>query len=267
MASNTDKYDTFIMSLETTTNTVQAAAATSLDRDLLTPVQFVATLGQPGKLSRARAALQIWSWNASLQLRRIATRALDLLGAGIGILVLSPLLLVTTAAIRLESRGPILFSQTRVGLNGRLFTMYKFRSMSQQAEQQKAELMSRNESEDGVLFKMRADPRITRVGRVIRRLSIDELPQLLNIIRGDMSIVGPRPPLPQEVDLYDAHARKRLQTKPGLTCIWQISGRSDIPFKQQVDLDLLYMQDRSVPKNVEIILRTVPAVLSGKGAY
>ena len=139
--------------------------------------------------------------------------------------------------------------------------------MFMDAEERLAELMRSNESKDGVIFKMRADPRITRVGRVIRRLSIDELPQLLNVMRGEMSIVGPRPALPAEVAQYDPMARKRLQAKPGLTCLWQISGRSNLAFNEQIDLDLRYLQKKSLGKDIEIIARTVPAVISGKGAY
>lgn len=234
---------------------------------LYTPEQFMSHLRQPDAIRCASTRLFILRLNTRLRFSRFATRCLDLAGACSGLLLLSPLLLLTAAAIRIESPGPILFSQTRVGLNGRNFIMYKFRSMSVNAEDQKAALAQRNESKDGVLFKMKADPRITYVGKIIRRLSIDELPQLLNIVKGDMSIVGPRPPVPGEVAQYDSHARKRLQTKPGLTCIWQISGRSDIPFKQQVDLDLCYMQSRSFNKNIAIIARTVPAVITGKGAY
>lgn len=194
-------------------------------------------------------------------------RVMDIFGASCGLILLSPLLLLTALAIKLESRGPIFFAQTRVGKRGQLFSMLKFRSMVTTAEQDKQKLLAENESSDGVLFKMKRDPRITRVGSIIRRLSIDELPQLLNILRGEMSIVGPRPALPQEVDQYDVEARKRLQTKPGLTCIWQISGRSDIPFSEQVQLDLTYLQEKSVSKDIAIIVKTIPAVVSGKGAY
>ncbi len=188
-------------------------------------------------------------------------------GATAGLVLLAPLLIATALAIYMESPGPILFRQVRVGKRGRPFTMFKFRSMRVTAEEDKQALSADNESADGVLFKMKKDPRVTRVGRIIRRLSIDELPQLLNILRGDMSIVGPRPALPTEVDQYDIEARKRLQTKPGLTCLWQISGRSDLAFSEQVDLDLRYLQARSLAKDIEIIARTVPAVISGKGAY
>ena len=236
---------------------------------LASPAEFMQSLpADSGPGSQKRAGIEtVRRWKFVLKTRAIGTRALDLSGALAGILALSPLLLLTAAAIYIESPGPVLFTQKRVGLRGRLFTMYKFRSMCTDAEARKATLAAKNESKDGVLFKMKADPRITRVGRIIRRLSIDELPQLLNILKGDMSIVGPRPALPGEVAQYDAHSRKRLQTKPGLTCFWQINGRSDIPFNQQVELDLLYLHNRSLKKNLEIIAKTVPAVISGKGAY
>jgi lipopolysaccharide/colanic/teichoic acid biosynthesis glycosyltransferase len=145
--------------------------------------------------------------------------------------------------------------------------MYKFRSMHVAAESERDALRASNESADGVIFKLKQDPRITRVGRLIRRFSIDELPQLLNVLFGDMSIVGPRPALPSEVNEYDIQARKRLQTKPGLTCLWQIGGRSDLPFGQQVELDLRYLSGKSLLKDIEIIAKTIPAVISGKGAY
>ena len=212
---------------------------------------------------RVAAAIWRFSVNASL----IAKRIVDIMGATAGIVALGPLLLGTAAAIRLESPGPVFFRQVRVGKRGKPFVMYKFRSMFMDAEERLAELMRSNESKDGVIFKMRADPRITRVGRVIRRLSIDELPQLLNVLRGEMSIVGPRPALPAEVAQYDPMARKRLQAKPGLTCLWQISGRSNLAFNEQIDLDLRYLQKKSLGKDIEIIARTVPAVISGKGAY
>ncbi|MBT8145290.1 MAG: sugar transferase [Gammaproteobacteria bacterium] len=237
------------------------------DGNLLTPSQFFSRQPEPNAFQRLRCRLALSRWHSSLLTRKFNRRCLDLVGAGSGLLALSPLLLTTALLIRLESRGPILFRQTRIGLNGEEFVMYKFRSMSTDAEKQRAALEQQNESADGVLFKMKADPRITRVGRIIRRLSIDELPQLLNILKGDMSIVGPRPAIPGEVDQYDMQARKRLQAKPGLTCLWQISGRSELSFSQQVELDIRYLQSRSMTKDLKIIALTVPAVVTGKGAY
>ena len=209
----------------------------------------------------------IKSWRKGLRFRTINKRALDILIAGSTVVILSPLLLLTAVLLRIESRGPVLFAQERIGARGKPFTMYKFRSMYMDAEERLKELQSQNESAGGVLFKMKQDPRITRVGKVIRRLSIDELPQIFNILKGDMSIVGPRPALASEVVKYSMAERKRLQCKPGLTCLWQIGGRSDLSFNQQVELDISYLKSQSVGKDIEIIAKTVPAVLGGKGAY
>ncbi|MBT8105146.1 MAG: sugar transferase, partial [Woeseiaceae bacterium] len=150
---------------------------------------------------------------------------------------------------------------------GRTFAMLKFRSMFVDAEARLAELTAKNESAGGVLFKIKDDPRITQVGKIIRRYSIDELPQLINVMRGEMSIVGPRPALPSEVEKYTAAERKRLQTNPGLTCLWQIGGRSDLSFEQQVELDVDYLKQQNVLIDLGIIAKTVPAVINGKGAY
>jgi exopolysaccharide biosynthesis polyprenyl glycosylphosphotransferase len=194
-------------------------------------------------------------------------RGSDILFSFTLIVILSPVYLFTAILIKLDSSGPVIFKQTRVGKNGRHFDFYKFRSMRIDAEKIKQELMQDNESEDGVIFKMKKDPRITRVGRFIRKFSIDELPQLFNVLVGDMSLVGPRPPLPSEVAEYTLEERKRLHITPGITCIWQVSGRSDIPFKQQVELDKEYIKSRSLWKDILILLKTIPAVLTGKGAY
>jgi len=236
-------------------------------QQLRSPGQFAAEIGQsPGSI-RLRAWITLRSWQMSLWIFPVLRRSFDLLASSIAILALSPLLLLTALAIRFESPGPVLFKQTRVGKRARLFTMYKFRSMGITAEAEKGALTEFNESADGVLFKMKADPRITRIGRIIRRLSIDELPQLLNILKGDMSIVGPRPAVPSEVEEYGAEERKRLHAKPGLTCLWQIGGRSDLSFEQQVQLDITYIATRSLSHDFKIILKTIPAVLSGRGAY
>ncbi len=204
-----------------------------------------------------------WRTRSYLNLKRM----LDVCASGLAILALSPVFLLTTLAIFLDDPGPIVFRQQRVGFRGRAFTMFKFRSMRVNAEQIKSELMGQNESEAGVLFKMKRDPRITRVGRFIRKFSIDELPQLFNVFRGDMTLVGPRPPVPAEVDQYTLAQRGRLEVVPGITCIWQVSGRSDIDFIGQVDLDLQYIKERSLMKDVLLLLKTVPAVLLAKGAY
>jgi lipopolysaccharide/colanic/teichoic acid biosynthesis glycosyltransferase len=171
------------------------------------------------------------------------------------------------ATIRLESPGPVLFRQQRIGLGGRPFMMLKFRSMYIDAEARRDAMMEKNEMQGGVLFKIKEDPRVTRVGRFIRKASIDELPQLWNVFRGDMSLVGPRPPLPSEVADYGLADRRRLHVKPGITCIWQVSGRSDIPFERQVELDLDYIYSQSLKTDIKLLLRTVPAVILGRGAY
>lgn len=193
-------------------------------------------------------------------------RTLDVMGSGLLLLLLSPLFLVTALAIRIDNPGPVFYSQTRVGKWGRLFTLYKFRSMIANADTLKDQLVARNES-GGVIFKMKQDPRITRVGRIIRKLSIDELPQLWNVLKGDMSLVGPRPGLPSEVAEYTYMDRRRLDAVPGITCLWQVGGRSEIDFKGQVRLDVQYIENQSLLTDVKILLKTVPAVLFGKGAY
>jgi lipopolysaccharide/colanic/teichoic acid biosynthesis glycosyltransferase len=177
-----------------------------------------------------------------------------------------PLLLVIALAIRLGSPGPIFFRQTRVGREGRLFTCYKFRSMRDGADELRAALHDLNEA-TGPIFKMRDDPRLTRVGKIIRRLSFDELPQLYNVLLGDMSLVGPRPPMPSEVEAYQAWHRRRLEVSPGLTGLWQVSGRSNLTFDEMVMLDLFYAENWSLVRDFKILLRTVPVVLRGTGAY
>ena len=194
-------------------------------------------------------------------------RLLDTIASGAAIVALSPVLIFTALAIRLESRGPVIFHQQRVGRDGRPFTMLKFRSMFVDAEARKAALLADNEMAGGVIFKMKHDPRVTRVGGFIRRTSIDELPQLFNVLRGDMSLVGPRPPLPSEVAQYTLKDRGRLGAAPGITCIWQVSGRSEIPFPQQVEMDLEYIHSQSLAEDVRLLLRTVPALVRGRGAY
>lgn len=194
-------------------------------------------------------------------------RVFDLTISLMLLVALLPIFLITAVAIRLESRGPVLYSQRRVGKNGRTFKFYKFRSMVMDAEQKQKQISNLNESDDGVIFKMKRDPRITKTGKFIRRFSIDELPQLLNVILGDMSLVGPRPALPKEVAQYTLEQRKRLHTTPGITCLWQVSGRSDIPFSGQVQLDLKYIRNKNLLTNLTILIKTIPAVISGKGAY
>lgn len=206
-------------------------------------------------------------WHSKVLFKHYLKRSFDIAVSTMALILLGPLLLCTALAIRIESAGPIFFKQVRVGYKGKAFTMYKFRSMFIDAEERLAEIQKDNESGGGVLFKMKKDPRITRIGRVIRKLSIDELPQIINVFNGDMSIVGPRPALPSEVSKYQTTDRKRLQTKPGLTCLWQIGGRSDLSFEQQIELDIKYLSKKSLTEDIAIVVKTVPAVISGKGAY
>ena len=196
----------------------------------------------------------------------VCKRAIDIFISLAAILILSPIVLMAALAIKLYDGGPVLFSQSRVGKKGREFRCFKFRSMVVNAEAVQSALTDHNEHSDHRTFKIMNDPRVTPPGRILRRFSIDELPQLINILRGDMSIVGPRPPLPREVALYSAYDFQRLAVKPGLTCIWQVSGRSRLAFPNQVRMDLDYIRNRSLKTDLAIILRTVPAVLSGDGA-
>ena len=193
-------------------------------------------------------------------------RAVDLVLIGGGLVMISPLLLAVAMAIKLDTRGSVFYRQKRVGKNGQRFWMYKFRSMCQDADRHLDGLRDQNEA-SGPLFKIREDPRVTRVGRFIRRWSLDELPQLFNVIRGEMSLVGPRPPLPSEVDEYEDWQLGRLRAVPGLTGLWQVSGRSEVPFHDMVRLDLHYIRNWSLGLDLEILLRTIPAVLSNRGAY
>ncbi|HZQ47137.1 MAG TPA: sugar transferase [Verrucomicrobiae bacterium] len=194
-------------------------------------------------------------------------RAFDLFVSLVLLLLLSPLFLLIGILIKLEDNGPVLFAQIRVGQFGREFKLFKFRSMCVDAEERLEQLISKNRHAEGVTFKIIGDPRITRIGRWLRKYSLDELPQLYNVLIGDMSLVGPRPPLPREVERYSLADRRRLAALPGVTCFWQISGRSEISFIGQVKLDLRYIESRSFWVDVKILARTVPAVLLGEGAY
>lgn len=210
---------------------------------------------------------KVLAWKLTVGGSYLIKRAFDIALAMLLVIFFFPLMALTAICIYFDSPGPILFRQIRVGKNGRHFLFYKFRSMRIDAEEIKNKLEEENESGDGVIFKMKKDPRMTRVGRIIRKFSIDELPQLFNVIIGDMSLVGPRPPLPKEVAEYTLEERKRLHVTPGITCIWQISGRSDIPFKEQVELDRQYIRSQSLLKDLLILLKTIPAVITGRGAY
>lgn len=207
----------------------------------------------------------IWRW--AIGGAHVVKRALDVIGSSCALLALAPLFAAVALLIKLESRGPVFFPQVRVGRHGREFRMFKFRSMHLDAEARLKELLAKNQHRHGVTFKIKDDPRITRVGKWLRKFSIDEFPQFYNVLRGDMSLVGPRPPVPREVALYSLADRRRLAVKPGLTCIWQISGRSEIDFHGQVQLDVKYIESRSLREDIKILCKTIPAVLSGTGAY
>ena len=191
---------------------------------------------------------------------------IDLVGATVASILLAPMLLVIAVLIKLQDGGPILFWQTRVGRKGRCFSFPKFRSMITNAEAVLESIQMMNHHRNGsITFKMKRDPRITPIGRFIRKYSIDELPQLWCIFRGDMSLVGPRPPLPREVDQYNPHDLRRLEVAPGLTCLWQVEGRGDLPFEKQVELDIKYVDNQSLWLDFKLLFRTLPAVLAGKG--
>jgi len=203
---------------------------------------------------------QIRDWNL------LVKRLMDVSLAVLTLTVLSPILGLIALAIKLDSEGPVLFRQTRVGKDGMPFTLYKYRSMKQDAEKELALLWDRNEA-TGPIFKIRDDPRMTRAGKWIRRASLDEFPQLINVVKGEMSLVGPRPPLATEVEKYEDWHLKRLDVSPGITGLWQVSGRSEIPFDEMVMLDVYYIENWSLGLDLTILLRTIPAVLIGGGAF
>ncbi|MBB6624113.1 sugar transferase [Clostridium gasigenes] len=193
-------------------------------------------------------------------------RTLDIIASLIGLIMLSPLILVVGILIRIESKGPIIFSQKRIGLNGKKFQMYKFRSMVPNAEELKKKLLGQNEM-SGPMFKMKEDPRITKIGRFIRKTSIDELPQLINVLKGEMSLVGPRPSLPKEVEKFEPWMMKRIEVKPGLTCYWQVSGRNNIDFEAWMQLDLDYVNDRNFLLDIKLIFKTFFVLFGDENAH
>ncbi len=224
----------------------------SLNRLSVETVGGIPLLGLKGPVIRG--------WNLAVK------RGLDIAISALALVVLSPVLAIIAVLIKYDSPGPILFRQVRVGRGGELFTLYKFRSMRQGADKEKQALLALNEA-TGPLFKIRGDPRLTRVGRVLRRLSLDELPQFYNILRGDLSLVGPRPPVPSEVEQYQDWHLRRLDVSPGLTGLWQVSGRRELPFDEMVMLDLFYAEHWSLFMDFKILLRTIPTVILGTGAY
>lgn len=206
-------------------------------------------------------------WLFVVNSTRIIKRTIDILASLTLLIVLSPLMLLIALTIKLTDYGPVFYISKRVGKWGKEFSFPKFRSMYINAEQRQTHLQSQNIHQHSGTFKMRNDPRITKIGKILRRTSLDELPQLWCVLKGDMSLVGPRPPIPSEVQNYTLEERRRLDIKPGLTCIWQVSGRSEIPFDKQVQLDLQYIESQSLWLDIKLLLKTIPAVLFGRGAY
>jgi exopolysaccharide biosynthesis polyprenyl glycosylphosphotransferase len=237
-----------------------------LDEKAARMLEIFATRRFESPASAQRLRLTLVVWVIRMKILRGLKRLLDIFVAGVAAILASPIMLFTALAIKLDSPGPVFFKQVRVGKWGRNFYCYKFRSMYIDAEARKAALMTQNEA-DGPVFKIKNDPRITRVGRIIRKLSIDELPQLLNVLTGEMSLVGPRPPVPREVDQYEFDQRRRLEVTPGITGLQQVSGRSSLDFKRWVELDLQYISNQSFWEDVKILLKTVPAVVTSRGAY
>ncbi len=223
-------------------------------------------------VSNAKAANQYTTENDMLKVNEkkiylFSKRFLDIVLSLIGLIFLLPVFILVAICIKIEDKnGPVLFSQTRVGKNESEFTMYKFRSMVSNAEELLENLLEQNET-TGAMFKMKNDPRVTKIGRFIRKTSIDELPQLINVLKGDMSLVGPRPPLKREVEVYTQYQKQRLLIQPGCTGLWQVSGRSNIGFEDMVELDLKYIVERSIFKDILIIIKTVLLIFNKNGAY
>lgn len=199
-------------------------------------------------------------------LYNISKRFIDILLSLFGLIIVSPIMLIVAILIKLESTGPVIFSQKRVGLNGKEFNMLKFRSMVQNAEELKEKLQKQNEM-SGPMFKMKEDPRVTKVGKFIRKTSIDELPQLINVLKGEMSLVGPRPSLPKEVAKFEPWMLERLNVKPGLTCYWQVSGRNNIDFEDWMKLDIKYVKDRNLVLDIKLIFKTFFVLFGDKNAF
>jgi len=243
----------------------------SADKDFMD--EEVAEYWHHAATARGRFAIttRLWMkrqvWRIVIGSSMFLKRTLDVVAALLVLAAASPVLLLTMLCIKLEDGGPLFFQQTRVGLRGRTFGMWKFRSMVMNADAIKDKLLSQNEMKGGVTFKMKDDPRVTKTGKWIRKFSIDEMPQIINVLHGEMSLVGPRPPVPREVAEYTVEDRQRLMVKPGLTCFWQVGGRSNIDFAGQVRLDVAYIRSESIWLDFKLLLKTVPAVLFGKGAY
>jgi len=232
-------------------------------------IDFWSRAADPAVVQRWRRSIlrRRLMWKLTISGTEAMKRLMDIVGGAVGCVLFAPLLALVTVLIKLEDGGPVFFKQLRIGKGGRPIYIWKLRSMVRNAEETKVELEDENQHKDGITFKMKRDPRITRVGRWFRKLSLDEAPQLWSVLLGDMALVGPRPPIPQEVKKYNAFELRRLTVKPGLTCLWQIGGRSDIDFQGQVRLDLQYIYSESIWRDIKILFLTIPAVLMGKGAY
>ncbi len=221
--------------------------------------------------SSLRIKLRYWRkkylWLLLVGGTRFLKRFIDISFSILLLITLSPFLLLISLIIKLKDGGSILYLSKRVGKWGKEFIFPKFRTMIPNADRLKEELQEQNKFEDDIKFKISDDPRITKFGKLLRKTSLDELPQLWTVLKGDMTLVGPRPPLPEEVALYTLEQRRRLDVKPGLTCFWQVEGRSDIPFEKQVELDIAYIESQSLLLDLKLILKTIPAILFGKGAY
>jgi exopolysaccharide biosynthesis polyprenyl glycosylphosphotransferase len=241
------------------------------DRDRVLTERLIERYESMGSsTSRARWRMcSVWkrlSWKAVVASSLFLKRLFDIVASSCFLIFLSPLLAALALLVKLEDGGPVIFAQNRVGKNGRIFKMLKFRSMRVDAEAQLQKLLAQNAHGKGVTFKMKNDPRVTRIGRILRKYSLDELPQFVNVFKGEMSMVGPRPPVPREVALYTIRDRQRLAVTPGLTCFWQIGGRANIDFPEQVQLDVQYIESQSFWLDVWICLKTVPAIILGRGA-
>ncbi len=227
--------------------------------------------GRASSLKAPAARFRYWrkkyAWSFAIGMANFLKRAIDIGVSILMLIIMTPLFLIVAIAIKLTDGGPILYWQTRVGKWGKEFPFPKFRSMVINADERLEPLLNQSRHQNSRTFKLKNDPRITKIGRIFRRFSIDELPQLLNVLKGDMTLVGPRPPLPREVTQYSLADRRRLDVRPGLTGIWQVSGRGDIPFEGQLQLDNEYIESQSLKLDIIILLRTIKAVLSGRGAY
>ena len=253
-------------SQETIPYDISAELYSVVDSKAMRMMEIHTTQSYESAWQKRRKQWMFLSWFIQTRFKERVKRIFDLFACILVLPFVAPVVAITALAIKIDTPGPAFFKQERVGKWGKKFTCYKFRSMVINAEDMKKDLLAKNEA-DGVVFKMKKDPRVTRVGRIIRKLSIDELPQIFNILKGDMSLVGPRPPVPAEVEQYHFDHLRRLNAIPGLTGLQQITGRSGITFSRWVELDVKYIEEQSLWKDIEIILKTIPAVLFGKDAF